>query len=67
MRVIFLQNTLMNGRRYSAGESADVDATVGSSLVSAALAAESPTVKAAEEKPAAKRPARRTAAKAVKA
>lgn len=67
MHVIFLQNTLMNGRRYSAGDSAEVDADLGKSLVDAALAAESPTVKAAEEKPAAKRPARRSSVKAVKA
>ena len=62
MHVIFLQNTLMNGRRYSAGDSAEVDADLGKSLVDAALA-----VEAAEENPAAKRPARRSSARAVKA
>lgn len=67
MKIILLKNAIIGSRRYVAGEDADVGAALGKSLVDAALAAESPTVKAAEEKPSAKRPARRSSVKAVKA
>lgn len=65
MKIILLKNAIIGSRRYVAGEDAEVGAELGKSLVDAAIAAEFPTVKAADMKPAAKRPARRSTTKAV--
>lgn len=38
MKVIFLQNTIYDGRRYPAGEAADVDDTTAKKMIDASLA-----------------------------
>lgn len=54
MQVIFLQNTIHAGRRYRAGESAEVDDQVAKKMIEADLAySEQPIVEALEAQPAA--------------
>jgi hypothetical protein len=65
MKVIFLQNTLFDGRRFVAGESADVPDAVAKKMFDALLAyAEKPIAAPADDQPV-KAPVKRTTRKAV--
>ena len=63
MKVIFLQNTLFDGRRYVAGESADVPDAVAKQMAEALLVHVEQSVVDLTEEPA-KAPPKRVARKA---